>query len=185
MFSRVYVILAKGRGGYAWSQVRSVGGMPGTSSLLGGVYLEGTQPTLGDTPPPTGKVHPLEDISQPELHPWKVILPRSTVLWWHLLMATEAGDTHPTGMLSCLCLLLDSWIAQWFHPRHNNLVMIELFRGYGLLSCTFSGYDFHYSRRKSNNDWYFGSHWALNGRLKRGIYTLQKNYCTIVRGIEV
>ena len=63
-----------GRGRYPWLQVQSAGGgvgIPGPSSILGG----------------GGR------------YPWPQV--PSGGGYCHLVVATEAGSTHPTGMLSC------------------------------------------------------------------------------------
>ena len=83
---------------YAWPQVpsREVG-MSCPRSLLG-VPMPCPR-SLWGTPParytPLGKVHCLGTPTR-KVHP-----PEGTTRYWHLVVATEAVGTHPTGMHSC------------------------------------------------------------------------------------
>ena len=84
------------QGGYAWPQVPFGGvGIPGPRSFLRGEYARSQVPSgwWVCQVHPQRKVHPLEG---------RYNLEGTCGMCWHLVVATAAGGTHPTGMLSCL-----------------------------------------------------------------------------------
>ena len=106
MFSQACHSVHLGVGGYAEFYVPSGGCIPGTRSLPG-VYR--------------GK-HPLGRYTP-------------TIRCWHLMVATEAGGTHPTGMLSYWALFsIDSWLRTSgsfsfvFLQQHEGVCQFQLMK---------------------------------------------------------